>query len=279
MLRLLNISRPRFWMYALGPYLIGIGAAQSLSNAVVFNLDIVFWLIYFTLPANLFVYGINDLADGDTDAFNEKKGTYEARVDAKEKKTLIWAIILFQIPFIPLLYQASFLEQMACAAFILFNLAYSLPPLRLKARPFLDSLSNGVFCASVGLMGYFAAGGTEIWWLPVIAGAIWSSVMHAYSAIPDIEADTKAGIATIATILKAKAALWVCLVGYIAVALCLWMSGLYAHTGLVIPYIVLIAASFYMLRKKGSVFSIYMLYPFVTYLVGYLVYHFNVYIV
>jgi 4-hydroxybenzoate polyprenyltransferase len=29
--------------------------------------------LYFTFPANLFVYGVNDFADYDTDKFNSKK--------------------------------------------------------------------------------------------------------------------------------------------------------------------------------------------------------------
>ncbi|NCQ82273.1 hypothetical protein GW750_05765 [bacterium] len=30
-------------------------------------------LAYFLFPANLLIYGANDLADGDTDALNDKK--------------------------------------------------------------------------------------------------------------------------------------------------------------------------------------------------------------
>ena len=274
-LRLLNISRPRFWMYALGPFLIGVGAFVPINEAVAFNSDIIWWLVYFTLPANLFVYGINDLGDGDTDAFNEKKGTYEERITNSDRNILITAIILLQLPFIPLFLRSSAPELIALLIFFLFNIFYSLPPVRIKAIPFFDSLSNGLFYVTPGIIGYFAAGGKVLWWLPVLSGALWSSVMQAYSAIPDIEADRKAGISTIATVLETKKTLYACLVGYILASLCLVVSGFYIHSLLIIPYLILIGASFYVFNKKGTIFSVYKVYPFVTYVIGALVYYLN----
>jgi 4-hydroxybenzoate polyprenyltransferase len=38
----------------------------------------------------------------------------------------------------------------------------------------------------------------------IIACIVWNMSMHAYSAIPDIEVDKKAGISTVATLYGAK---------------------------------------------------------------------------
>ena len=39
------------------------------------------FVVYFLIPANILIYGINDIFDYDTDKLNPKKGTYEAFID------------------------------------------------------------------------------------------------------------------------------------------------------------------------------------------------------
>ena len=81
--KLLRISRPRFWIYLLGPYLIGsILAFEPMQ--IIWQWQ--FWLgfVYFTLPANLLIYGVNDIFDYETDKLNPKKQNYEALVTPSE---------------------------------------------------------------------------------------------------------------------------------------------------------------------------------------------------
>lgn len=274
--RIVNISRPRFWLYVLGSFLIGIGAYTSLSNAVLLNIDIVWWMIYFTLPANLFIYGINDLADDDTDQFNEKKGTYEERLSPSDRKMLIATILILNIPFLFLFFKLSMLAQSVLLIFFVFNIFYSLRPIRLKAIPFIDSLSNGIICGAIGLFGYLIVGGEDILWGGVLAGVFWSMAMHAYSAIPDIKADIQARVQTIATVLKEKNTLLFCLFMYFLIIATFIFTQLYVYIFLVIPYIILMYISYDKIRKNQSVFTVYKIFPFVTYIVGYLVYLFNV---
>jgi len=270
--RLIVISRPRFWMYLIGPYLIGIGSAQPFNDAVSLNPNIFWWLLFFTLPANLFVYGMNDISDMDTDIHNNKKGTYEARVDEGDKRSVVIGSVVMLLMFLPLYLQSSFYELLYLVIFIIFGVIYSIPPIRLKAIPFVDSLSNGILYTMAGLMGYTASGGGEISFLPYLVGAMWAATMHAYSAIPDIIADTKAGIKTIATVLREKKTLFLCFISYLSMGIILYSIGYAKHTLLSIPYMILIALSYYYLEKKSSVFSIYKVYPYVTYVVGALVY-------
>lgn len=274
--RIINISRPRFWLYILGSFLIGIGAYTSLSNAVILNIDIVWWMIYFTLPANLFVYGINDLADNDTDQFNEKKGTYEEKISTSDRKILIISILLTNIPFLFLYFKLNTLSQVMLIVFFILNILYSLPPIRLKTRPFIDSISNGVICAAIGLFGYVILGGESISIAGLLAGGLWSMIMHAYSAIPDIKADIQAGVSTVATILKEKGTLWFCTFFYfVIIGIFLYMQ-LYVYILLVIPYLILMYMSFRKIKQGQNMFNVYKIFPFVTYGVGYLVYLFNV---
>ena len=107
---LIRISRPRFWHYVLWPMLIYFAGSWYLDEIYsswsswwtdwIFQLIILIIILgYFTLPANLWIYGRNDIADGDTDKFNSKKWTYEAKIEdtntmkAKLKKSIwIWNI-------------------------------------------------------------------------------------------------------------------------------------------------------------------------------------------
>ena len=95
---LYQISRKHFWVYTVGPFLIWVAASWILRDirAVwVFtqrSLPIVLLLVryigYFIFPANLLIYWINDIADWDTDAYNDKKWTYEHKLKPKQTKKL-----------------------------------------------------------------------------------------------------------------------------------------------------------------------------------------------
>lgn len=90
--KLIKISRPRFWLYILGPMLIYFASSWYFEDIQtsfsrwwtdrIFNIIILIIILwYFTLPANLWIYGWNDIADGDTDKFNSKKWDYENKIE------------------------------------------------------------------------------------------------------------------------------------------------------------------------------------------------------
>ena len=90
---------------------------------------------------------------------------------------------------------------------LLLSWGYSAPPLRLKARPILDSLTNGLIVWLVWACGYSARGGsffghnrsgkeTKGWIL-----ALLTSGIHALGAGADIDSDAAAGQMTIAVAL------------------------------------------------------------------------------
>lgn len=74
--RVIKISRPRFWIYELGPYLIGILGALSVTGMSFSDVEIrrlTLFALYFFVPANIWIYGINDIYDYETDKLNPKK--------------------------------------------------------------------------------------------------------------------------------------------------------------------------------------------------------------
>ncbi len=222
---LLRLARPRFWIYLLGPFLVGL-AANGLfgtSQDIKAILLVLISALYFTLPANLLIYGINDIFDYQSDILNKKKASYETLVKPEDRSSLWTAIALTNIPFlIPfiLVAEQSPYSIVAIVGFLFFGIFYSSPPIRAKARPYLDSLFN-ILYVFPGLYGFLIYNNTvlAIDWRLIIAASLWCIAMHAYSAVPDIQADHGANLRTIATSLGRSKTLWLCLYLYAAAAL------------------------------------------------------------
>jgi 4-hydroxybenzoate polyprenyltransferase len=83
---ILKLSRPRFWLYLGGTYLVGYAAGITTYHEF---LRPTFWVhfLFFLIPANIFLYGINDYYDEDTDQFNTKKQTHEQLLVSQDKNS------------------------------------------------------------------------------------------------------------------------------------------------------------------------------------------------
>jgi 4-hydroxybenzoate polyprenyltransferase len=87
---------------------------------------------------------------------------------------------------------------------------YSAPPLRLKEIPVVDSLSNGCIVFLIWFFG-FSFSGSSISEVPLkaIVNNLCVAGGHALAAVTDFEADTAAGMRTVATVLgKRRAAIF-----------------------------------------------------------------------
>jgi len=211
--KLLKIARPRFWIYLIGPYLIGSVLAFEPAQ-VVFQWQ--FWLgfFYFTLPANLLIYGVNDIFDYETDKLNPKKQKYEQLVTPREHSILWTWVLITNIPLLIALYLINPLTLFGLLGFLFLGVEYSATPIRAKAKPFLDSVFN-ILYVFPGIIGYtLFAENLDLDWRLLLSAGLWTMAMHTYSAIPDIEADRDSKTPTIATILGPKLTLVYCFVCY-----------------------------------------------------------------
>ena len=196
---IVRISRPRFWLYVFGPYLVGLAAGSTAPPDFV-RFDSILFAIFFLLPANLLIYGINDIFDFETDRVNPKKAGYETLVGPERRRPLLIWIALLNIPFFIAAIVFAPDALWSLAAFLFFSVLYSAPPVRAKAVPILDSLFNILYVFPGAFAYQMLTGAFPPAWVIVAAG-LWTAGMHAYSAIPDIKADRKAGIDTVATLL------------------------------------------------------------------------------
>jgi 4-hydroxybenzoate polyprenyltransferase len=258
--RLLVRSRPRFWMYLAGPVLVGVAYGAG-SVADLFSVQS--WLLfgYFLLPANVYLYGVNDLFDADVDVENPKKRGREIRWSGDP---VVLATVFFSgagvLVLVPLVNQLAWLWL---GGFMVLATAYSMPPLRLKTRPPLDSVSNGLYVLP-GAAAYTALAGADPPLLAVVGGWLWTMGMHTFSAVPDIEPDRAAGIETTATILGERPTLLYCAACWLLAAALFAVLDLRAGA-LLLLYPLLVAGIDY---ADVDVDRAYWWYPFVNTAVG-----------
>ncbi len=199
-------SRPRFWFYLAGPVLVGAAfgatAVQDLAT-----LPVIVLFVYFLLPANVLLYGINDVFDADLDALNPKKGDRE--LVWRGETSVLAAIIVAGLLGVVVFAVTPFAAWPYLGGFFALSLLYSTPPIRLKTTPVLDSLSNGLYILP-GAVAYVSLAGTHPPAAAVVGGWLWAMGMHTFSAVPDIRPDRRAGIRTTATWLGESRALAYC---------------------------------------------------------------------
>ena len=200
--RLTEISRPVLWVNTIGTTVVGMWLSGFL-----WTWNILPILIWVTLPFNLLIYGINDIYDQDTDAENDRKGGFGgAKIKPAEVRMINWGVIVLNVPF--LVYFAFTVPFAAFAWMLAYSFSfwqYSSTPLRFKARPVWDSVSNADYAFPLAFVPL--ALGVEPMWPAVIGLMAWSMAKHVYDAIQDIDEDASAGIVTTAVKFGVKGSL------------------------------------------------------------------------
>lgn len=217
--RLLTVSRPALWVNTVGTLVTGVwlsGRLYTLDPATLLL------LAYLTLPFNLLIYGLNDLSDREEDARSSRKGGWQgARLTLAEGGPLLRATLLLNVPALLLL---TLLLPPAATTVLLLSaalfVAYSLPPLRLKGRPFLDGLSNVAYALPLILPALTL--GSSVPWGPLLALMSYSVGKHAFDAAQDIPADRAAGTRTVATTLGVRGSAAYALTWFALAAALLW---------------------------------------------------------
>ena len=240
-------SRPLSWVNTAFPF-----AAAYLLTAREIDLTFVLGTIYFLIPYNLAMYGINDVFDYESDLRNPRKGGVEgALLPPEHHRATLWTAILLPIPFVVyLVVVGSWLSDLILAISLFAVLAYSVKGLRFKERPFLDSLTSSTHFVSPAVFGLALAAATSqavtpTWPLValLVAYFLWGAASHAFGAVQDIQADREGGIGSIATVIGGRATVRLSLVLYLVGGVLLlftsWPGPLAAV--LVLPYTVNVA--------------------------------------
>ncbi len=248
--KLFVISRPISWPNTAYPF----AAAYLVTGG---SFDVTFWVatLFFLIPYNLLMYGINDVFDYESDIRNPRKGGLEGAVEQKAfHPVIIWASIVCSLPFIFYLLAVGTLQSnIIFAVLVFFVLAYSVAGLRFKEIPVLDSITSSIHF--VGPMVFaMSLTGLQPGYVPyIVAFFMWGAASHAFGAVQDIIPDRAGKLSSIATVLGARATTRIVLLLYLAASVLImlqgWPSVVVGLTGLVYA---LNVAPFYFITDSTS---------------------------
>ncbi len=222
----LAASRPFSWVNTAYPF----AAGWLMVTGGLVDVRLVVGTLFFLIPYNLLMYGINDVFDYASDLANPRKGGIEGGLVAPERaravhRRILWACLLTTVPFVVwLLALGSPLAGVVLLVVLLDVVAYSAPRLRFKERPVLDSLSSSVHFVGPLLYALVLAGAeltARTTWPVLVAFLLWGMASHAFGAVQDVQADRAGGIGSVATVLGARPTVLAATGAYVLAALLL----------------------------------------------------------
>ena len=231
-------SRPLSWVNTAFPFAAAYVVATGRIDAA-----LIVGTVFFLIPYNLAMYGLNDVFDYESDVRNPRKGGVEgALLDPRWHRLTLWLSGLVALPFVvALVLMGEWPSWIVLAVSLFAVVAYSAKGLRFKERPVLDSLTSSTHFVSPAGYGIALAGASVTPELVALLAAffLWGAASHAFGAVQDIVADREAGIGSIATAVGARATVRLSIVLYLLAGVLLlfttWPGPLAAL--LALPYV------------------------------------------
>jgi 4-hydroxybenzoate polyprenyltransferase len=200
---LIATSRPLSWINTAYPF----GLAYLLLARPVSVPVLVVGILYFLVPYNLAMYGINDVFDYESDLRNPRKGGVEGAVLApRHHRPVLVAAAVTNVPFlVALVLLGGPASWLVLAVSVFAVVAYSAAGLRFKERPVLDSITSSTHFVSPAVYAVALAGRVPDLRTILLLAAFfcWGMASHAFGAVQDIPSDRAAGIGSVATVLGA----------------------------------------------------------------------------
>jgi len=235
-------SRPVSWVNTAFPFFAAyLFATDSIDS------NLIIGSLFFLIPYNLLMYGINDVFDYESDLRNPRKGGIEGALLApKYHLPTIWVASIVAGTFVVYLLLMSPPQAAAVLLISIFSvLAYSVPKLRFKEIPFLDSLTSALHFLTPMLYGLTLAGVNLFEFRigsMILAFLGWGMASHAFGAVQDVRADREAGIKSIATAIGARNTVRLAFLLYVLSAIVVlnagWPGALAAVAA--IPYLIIL---------------------------------------
>jgi 4-hydroxybenzoate polyprenyltransferase len=218
---IVKASRPVSWINTAYPFAAGYLMVERHVDAL-----LIVGTLFFLIPYNLLMYGVNDVFDYESDLLNPRKGGIEGDVvrdralARKVHRGIIAASVVTVAPMMAwLIVKGTPQSAIALVVVVFAVVAYSAPVLRFKERPFLDSFTSAVHFAGPLVYALVLAGAgltaRGIWpiWVAFLA---WGMASHAFGAVQDVRADREGGIASIGTVMGARVTTWFAMAMYAA---------------------------------------------------------------
>ena len=236
-------SRPISWVNTAFPFF----ATYLFVNGTV-DEELIIGTLFFLIPYNFLMYGINDVFDYESDLRNPRKGGIEgALLDPSLHKLTIWASIGLSLGFVIYLFVVgSDIADLWLLITLAAVLAYSVPKLRFKEIPFLDSFTSALHFIGPMLFA-LALSGVSIFEFKLFSMLLaflgWGMASHAFGAVQDVKADREAGIESISTAIGARNTVRLAFALYFLAGISVMNAGPHGMVAALaaIPYLVIIS--------------------------------------
>jgi len=204
LLYLVQVSRPLIWPVLPLVFALGVHAAGANWDATVIS-----QLVTLTFPMNLIGCGLNDMYDYESDRRSARRRAVWGAVVSEHERRFVFHACAAMIPIVVL---AACLTRnrdnfVATVSLVVVAWTYSVPPYRLKERPPLDSLANGLGYFLFPLMMGYSLGADPSTMPPrYYLLALCVAGIHALATAADYDADYAAGHRTFAVAFGRRAA-------------------------------------------------------------------------
>lgn len=196
-------SRPISWVNTAVPF-----ALAYLLDTQRLDWLLLVGFVFFLIPYNIAMYGINDVFDYESDIRNPRKGGIEGAVLPRSMhRPMLVTSAATVLPFALVLYAAGTWMSAVWLTLAIFTVyAYSAPPFRFKEIPVLDSATSSAHFTTPVLVGATLANPAvgSVLGLAVAALFCWGMASHALGAVQDVQADREGGLKSIGTALGAR---------------------------------------------------------------------------
>ncbi len=214
-LKLVQATRPAFWAYTGGAYVVGalFGAILLESHNASFNfsLPLLLFFLWFLVGENVFGLLMNDYFDRENDRLNPRKVAAGALFQDR-LFVHYWCAIWISLAAFALLiiWSGSVMLLSYGAVLVAFNILYNVPPMRLKGRSPFDLLVGPASFIPPLLAGYSIV--TGAWPTPWALAALfcWFAAFELFDKILDASADAVGGVRTTAVALGARRSIFLC---------------------------------------------------------------------
>jgi 4-hydroxybenzoate polyprenyltransferase len=213
LLFLVQVSRPIIWPVLPLVYALGLNASHAPLSAVT-----IVQMLLLTFPMNLVGCGLNDIYDYESDRRSARRRAVWGAVVRSEDRPLVWRASLWMVPMIIIgaCLTRNSDNVVATVSLLLVAWLYSVPPLRLKERPPLDSLANGFgYFLLPFVMGYSLNANPREMPLKYYLLALCVCGVHSLATAADYEADRAAGHHTLAVKFGRRAAAGVAFAAFV----------------------------------------------------------------
>jgi len=211
-IKLFKVSRPISWINTAYPF-----AAAYLVLGEGFTPLFFIATLFFLIPYNLLMYGVNDVFDYESDIKNPRKRSIEGAVEAKSfHPTILWTSGLLAVPFsIAIILMSPIPAAAIFAGVIFFVIAYSLKGLRFKEIAFLDSITSSIHFVGPMVFAIALTGFQPQAWPFALALFLWGIASHAFGAVQDVIPDREGKLHSIATVIGARGTVWLSYILYV----------------------------------------------------------------